>query len=114
MTRYPSITASRAAVGSTSTTMTCAPMPRARDATPRPHIPYPQTTNARPARSRLVARMMASIVDWPVPKRLSNRCFVFASFTLTIGYFRAPSDAIARRRITPVVVSSVPPMISVI
>jgi hypothetical protein len=32
-----------------------------------------------------VARMIASIDDWPVPKRLSNRCFVFASFTLTIG-----------------------------
>ena len=67
----------------------------------------------RPASSRFVDRMIASIVDWPVPNRLSNRCFVSASFTLTIGYFNASSEAIARRRITPVVVSSVPPMISV-
>jgi hypothetical protein len=29
--------------------------------------------------------MIASIVDWPVPNRLSNRCFVFASFTDTMG-----------------------------
>ena len=58
--------------------------------------------------------MIASIVDCPVPNRLSNRCLVSASFTLTIGYFSAPSFAIARRRITPVVVSSVPPMISAI
>ena len=56
--------------------------------------------------------MIASMVDWPVPNRLSNRCLVFASFTETIGYFRAPSAAIARSRITPVVVSSVPPKTS--
>ena len=58
--------------------------------------------------------MIASIVDCPVPNRLSNRCFVSASFTDTIGYASAPSAAIARRRITPVVVSSVPPIISAI
>ena len=39
MTRKPSITASRARTGFTSVTMTCAPMPRARMATPRPHQP---------------------------------------------------------------------------
>ena len=33
------VTASIAAVGSTSVTITCAPMPRAREATPRPHMP---------------------------------------------------------------------------
>ena len=38
-TSSPSMTASSARIGSTSVTMTCAPMPRARDATPRPHQP---------------------------------------------------------------------------
>ena len=33
-----------------------------------------------------------------------------ASLTATIGYLSAPSAAIALRRMTPVVVSSVPPM----
>ena len=37
---------------------------------------------------------------------------MFASLTETIGNFSAPSAAIARRRMTPVVVSSVPPMTS--
>ena len=58
-----------------------------------------------------VARVMPSSVLWPVPYRLSKRCFVFASFTAMIGYFSAPSFAIAFKRITPVVVSSVPPTI---
>ena len=44
-----------------------APAPRARLATPRPHQPYPATTTVLPASSRLVARMMPSSVDWPVP-----------------------------------------------
>ncbi len=56
--------------------------------------------------------MIASIVDCPVPNRLSNRCLVFASFTETIGYRSAASACIARSRMTPVVVSSVPPKIS--
>src|SRR5918996_1700923 len=64
----------------------------------------------RPASRKFVARMMPSIVDWPVPKRLSNRCLVMASLTATIGYPSLPCSAMARRRITPVVVSSVPPM----
>jgi len=42
-------------------------MPRAREATPRPHQPYPQTTMTWPAISMPVARMMPSMVDWPVP-----------------------------------------------
>jgi len=37
-------------------------------------------------------------------------CFVSASFTAMMGYFSTPSFAIARNRMTPVVVSSVPPM----
>ena len=39
ITRKPSITASIALVGSISVTMTLAPMPRAREASPRPHQP---------------------------------------------------------------------------
>ena len=39
MTRKPSMTASRARSGSTSSTMTLAPVPVARMARPRPHQP---------------------------------------------------------------------------
>ena len=39
MTSKPSIAASSARIGSTSVTITCAPMPRARIATPRPTQP---------------------------------------------------------------------------
>ena len=39
ITWKPSITASSAFIGSTSVTITCAPMPFARIATPRPHQP---------------------------------------------------------------------------
>ncbi len=49
------------------------------------------------------------MADWPVPYWLSNMCFVRASFTAMIGYARTPSAAIAVSRMTPVVVSSVPP-----
>ena len=84
-TSYPSMTASSAFRGSTSVTMTRAPMPCAREETPRPHIPKPQTTTARPASRRFVARTMPSMVDCPVPNRLSNRCLVFASFTAITG-----------------------------
>ena len=55
---------------------------------------------------------MPSIVDCPVPYRLSKKCFVFASFTAMMGYRRTPFSPIALNRMTPVVVSSVPPMIS--
>ena len=37
-------------------------------------------------------------------------CLVMASFTATMGYFSTPCAAMARRRMTPVVVSSVPPI----
>ena len=43
-----------------------------------------------------------------MPYRLSNMCLVSVSLTATIGNFSAPSAAIARSRITPVVVSSQP------
>src|SRR6202171_3446869 len=63
ITRKPSITASSALVGSTSVTITSAPAPRARLASPRPHQPYPAITNFDPASRKLVARMMPSMVD---------------------------------------------------
>ena len=67
ITRKPSMTASSARSGLTSVTMTFAPMPRARAAKPRPHIPYPAATTFFPASRMSVARMMPSTVDWPVP-----------------------------------------------
>jgi hypothetical protein len=66
-------------------TRTRAPIPRARIASPRPHHPYPATTKQEPASSRLVARRIPSIVDCPVPYRLSKKCLVFASLTATMG-----------------------------
>src|SRR5207249_3773889 len=81
----------------------------ARCANPRPHHPYPATTTVLPAINRLVARRMPSSVDCPVPYRLSNRCFVSESFTAITGNCSTPSRAIALRRMTPVVVSSVEP-----
>ena len=67
ITLKPSMTASRALIASTSVTTTCAPMPRARDAKPLPHHPYPATTIVLPAINILVALMMPSSVDCPVP-----------------------------------------------
>ena len=66
-TRKPSITASIAFVGSISVTITLPPMPLARRALPLPHQPYPATTMVFPANKMLVARMMPSKVDCPVP-----------------------------------------------
>ncbi len=45
------------------------------------------------------------------PYRLSNRCFISASFTSIAGKSSPPVRASARRRVTPVVVSSVEPRI---
>ncbi len=102
--------ASSALTGSISVTMTRAPCPLARSATPRPQKPNPATTIVRPASSVLVARMMPSSVDWPVPYLLSNIRFVRVSLTATTGKRRACSAAIWRSRMMPVVVSSHPPV----
>jgi len=67
MTRKPCIIASSAFVGSISVTITSAPKPRARSATPLPQYPKPATTRMRPASKKFVARKTASKVDWPVP-----------------------------------------------
>ena len=67
MTAKPSITASMARIGSTSVTMTEAPSPFARIATPFPHQPYPATTTFFPATIRFVVRLIPSHTDCPVP-----------------------------------------------
>ncbi len=53
--------------------------------------------------------MMPSRVLCPVPYRLSNMCLVSASLTEMTGNFSTPFFAMLRSRMTPVVVSSVPP-----
>ena len=67
MTTNPSISASRARTGSTSTTATWAPCPAIREAIPLPTQPYPAMTTLRPAIRMFVARRIPSTVDWPVP-----------------------------------------------
>ena len=53
--------------GAHTSTLVLAPMPLPRMAIPRLHQPYPATTSVRPANRTLVARIMPSIVLWPVP-----------------------------------------------
>jgi hypothetical protein len=66
-------------------------------------------TTVLPASRVLVARMMPSKVDWPVPYRLSNIRLVAVSLTATMGKRSASSRTIWCSRMTPVVVSSQPP-----
>jgi len=108
-TRKPRNDASRARTGSISVTMTWAPNPRARSATPRPLAPNPATTTVLPASSVFVARMMPSITDCPVPQVPSTMRLVAVSLAAITGNASAPSAAIRRSRITPVVVDSQPP-----
>ena len=49
------------------------------------------------------------MTDWPVPKVLSTRRRVAVSLAAITGNFSAPSAAIRRSLITPVVVDSQPP-----
>src|SRR5215210_3913670 len=67
------------------------------------------TTSVRPASRRLVARMMPSSADWPVPWRSLNARSVNASLTAITGHSSAPSASRRRSRTSPVVVSSVAP-----
>ena len=108
-TRNPCRDASRARTGSISVTMTWAPDPRARSATPRPLAPNPATTMVLPASSVLVARRMPSMTDCPVPHIPSTRRLAGVSFAAMTGNASAPSAAIRRSLITPVVVDSQPP-----
>jgi trk system potassium uptake protein TrkA len=63
ITENPSIIASMALMGSTSVTITRAPKPFARMATPLPHQPYPATTTVFPATTKLVVRLIPSQTD---------------------------------------------------
>src|SRR6201987_4244685 len=61
--------------------------------------------------STSVARLMPSIREWRQPYLLSNFDLVTASLTLIAGTWGEPALAISYRRCTPVVVSSVTPLI---
>ena len=108
-TRKPRSDASSARTGSISVTITWAPKPRAHSATPRPLAPNPATTTVLPASRVLVARRMPSIADCPVPQVLSTIRLVAVSLAAITGKASAPSAAIRRSLITPVVVDSQPP-----
>ena len=58
-----------------------------------------------------VARLMPSTSECRQPYLLSNFDLVTESFTLIAGNFRVPALAISYSRCTPVVVSSVTPLI---
>ncbi len=62
-TRYPSIAAWSAQIGSISVTHTCADSARRLSAEPLPTSPYPQTTATLPAIMTSVARLIASTRD---------------------------------------------------
>src|SRR3984957_6348184 len=59
-----------------------------------------------------VARLMPSTSEWRQPYLLSNLDLVTESLTLMAGNFSVPAFAISYSRCTPVVVSSVTPLIS--
>src|SRR5690348_8561124 len=100
-----------AQIGSISVTITRAPWPRSDSAQPLPTSPYPHTTATLPPISTSVARLMPSISECRQPYLLSNLDLVTESFTLIAGNSRVPARAISYSRCTPVVVSSVTPLI---
>src|SRR5215469_9104098 len=91
--------------------MTRAPWPRSESAQPLPTSPKPQTTATLPPMSVSVPRLMPSMRLWRQPYLLSNFDLVTESLTLIAGNLRLPSRCISYRRCTPVVVSSVTPLI---
>src|SRR3954469_24669669 len=101
-----------AQIGSTSVTTTRAPCPRSDSAQPLPTSPYPHTTATLPPISTSVARLMPSISECRQPYLLSNLLLVTESLTLIAGNSSEPSRAISYSRCTPVVVSSVTPLIA--
>src|SRR5437764_4603265 len=111
-TWYPSIAAWSAQIGSTSVTITRAPWPRSDSAQPLPTSPYPQTTATLPPISTSVARLMPSISECRQPYLLSNLLLVTESFTLIAGNSSVSCCCISYSRCTPVVVSSVTPLIA--
>src|SRR5207245_1484354 len=96
--------------GSISVTMTRAPWPRKDSAQTLPTSPYPQTTATLPPMSTSVARLMPSMSECRQPYLLSNFDFVTESLTLIAGNSKSPRSCIWYSRCTPVVVSSVTPL----
>src|SRR5581483_203662 len=101
-----------AQIGSISVTMTRAPWPRRDSEQPLPTSPQPQTTATLPPISTSVPRLMPSISECLQPYLLSNLDLVTESLTLMAGNSSEPALAISYRRCTPVVVSSVTPLIA--
>src|SRR5664279_2345195 len=110
-TWYPSMAAWRAQIGSISVTTTRAPCPHSDSAHPLPTSPNPHTTATLPPMSTSVARLIPSISEWRQPYLLSNFDLVTASLTLIAGNRSSPCSANWYSRCTPVVVSSVTPLI---
>src|SRR5215475_8923220 len=110
VTWKPSIAAWSAQIGSISVTITRAPWPLSDSAQPLPTSPYPQTTATLPPISTSVARLMPSMSEWRQPYLLSNFDLVTESLTLIAGNSSAPALCISYSRCTPVVVSSVTPL----
>src|ERR671916_389501 len=104
--------ACRAQIGSISVTITRAPCPRSDSAQPLPTSPYPKTTATLPPISTSVARLMPSISECRQPYLLSNLLLVTESLTLIAGNSSEAARCISYRRCTPVVVSSVTPLIA--
>ena len=90
--------------------ITRAPWPRSDSAQPLPTSPKPQTTATLPPIITSVARLMPSISECRQPYRLSNLDFVTESLTLIAGNSSSPDSTISYSRCTPVVVSSVTPL----
>src|SRR3954470_18733416 len=101
-----------AQIGSISVTTTRAPWPRRLSAQPLPTSPYPHTTATLPPISTSVARLMPSISEWRQPYLLSNLLLVTESLTLIAGKSSVPACCISYSRCTPVVVSSVTPLMA--
>ena len=113
ITSKPSIAASSARIGSTSVTITCAPMPAWRAS--RRHGRTSRSRRRRrvlPASRTFVARMMPSIVSAPCRSGCRTGASFSASLTAMIGNRACRPPPAPCRRMTPVVVSSVPPMTS--
>src|ERR1700689_3038835 len=99
-----------AQIGSISVITTRAPCPRSDSAQPLPTSPKPQITATLPPIITSVARLMPSINECRQPYRLSNLGFVAESLTLIAGNSSSPASTISYSRCTPVVVSSVTPL----
>src|SRR3954447_21824764 len=101
-----------AQIGSTSVTMTRAPWPRSESAQPLPTSPKPSTTATLPPIMTSVPRLMPSISEWRQPYLLSNLLLVTESLTLIAAKSSVPARSNSYSRCTPVVVSSVTPMMA--